>query len=271
MTTADAHQKIEAAIDSLASQLDAGLSDAMRRYLSTLARFHRYSTGNLLLLHVQMPDATRVAGYRTWQRLGRAVRKGEKGLAILAPCGGRSRAEEAEDDGEGAAAPAAVRRFRVVYVFDISQTDGEDLPQPSRVTGDPGAYLARLEAFAAGEGIAVAYVEHLGGALGRSSGGRIEILQGLDPAQRLSVLAHECAHELLHWSVPAEVRKDKRLVETQAEATAFVVCSAIGLDTNTAAADYVALYGGSRELLKQSLAAIQTAAGRILAAITPGQ
>jgi hypothetical protein len=266
MTQHEAAAAIDRALDRLAAQLDAGRSQAMTDYLKAMSAFHRYSWGNQLLIFVQRPDATRVAGYTAWQRMGRQVRQGEHGITILAPC----TSHRCRPDGEEEEEDRAVRHFRSARVFDIAQTDGRPLPEPPSVSGDPGPLLGRLEAFAARERIRLEYLPSLGpGVLGRSTGGAIAIVTGLPPARAFGVLAHEVAHELLHWSLPEERRRDRRLVETQAEAVAGVVCATVGLETGTSSSDYIGLYNGSRETLRLSLAAIHHAAGRILKGILP--
>ena len=117
-------------------------------------------------------------------------------------------------------------------------------------------------------GIAVEYIDDLGGALGTSAGGRIQVLNGLAPAEELMVLAHEWAHELLHRNSDRPTSRDTR--ELEAEAAAFVVGEAIGLDAAQAARDYVQLYRGDREALAASLDRIQRAAATILSAIDSG-
>src|ERR1017187_339871 len=121
------------------------------------ARFHRYSANNLMLILMQRPDATRVAGFRTWLDLGRHVRKGENGIAILAPCvyGGQTR--EDQETGERLTTERRVVGFRVVHVFDVSQTDGDELPSPvTHLEGDSAAeLLARLELVAGDLGFSV--------------------------------------------------------------------------------------------------------------------
>jgi hypothetical protein len=269
MTQQEATAAINAAIETLATQLDAGRSDAMTKYLTTMARFHKYRWGNQLLIHVQRPDASHVAGFNNWLKFGRHVKKGEKGIAILAPCTSKMQRVETEN-GEETTVRLPVRNYRTVYVFDVTQTDGEALAALNHVSGDPGAATALLEAYASDTlGITLEYVPTLGKALGQASNGRIEIVAGLDPAHRFSVLVHEVAHEMLHWSLPPESRQDKTLVETEAEAVAMVVCNSIGLDNaTTAAADYIGLYRGNRDTLRSSLMSIHKAAGSILTAIT---
>jgi len=256
MTNERTHQLAEEAMARLAELLEQGHSAALTAYLATMARFHRYSFGNALLIYFQRPDATQVAGFHAWRRLGRMVRRGEKGIAIVAPCVyGRKDDETAEDKAR------QVRGFKVAHVFDLSQTDGEDLPEFAQVRGDPGAYLPRLRELVQAQGIVLEYTTNLHGADGASSGGRIQLLSGLAPADEFGVLVHELAHEQLHHGHEA---KSRRTVELEAEAIAYVVTQAIGLDTNTAASDYIQLYHGNREALEASLATIQRTASALL-------
>src|SRR3954469_18312139 len=124
--TADALKKITTdALDKLAALLDEGHSDQLTALLRTMARFHKYSWHNVCLIASQRPTATRVAGFHAWRTMGRAVRKGEKGIAILAPIVGRR--EPASDPDES----RMVLSFRAAYVFDVEQTDGDPLPAPA--------------------------------------------------------------------------------------------------------------------------------------------
>src|SRR5438552_5821715 len=121
------------ALDQLAGELEAGNSKRLTDYLATMARFPQYSFGNVMLIASQRPDATRVAGFHAWRKLGRFVRKGEKGIAILAPIVGRKEAHAADGDSK------TVVGFRAAYVFDVAQTDGAPLPEPAEAGGDPGS------------------------------------------------------------------------------------------------------------------------------------
>jgi hypothetical protein len=158
--------------------------------------------------------------------------------------------------------------FRAAHVFDVTQTDGEPLPEFAAVTGDPRCYTERLKQFVAGRNIALEYDARISPARGMSSGGKITLLPELRPAEHFAVLAHEVAHELLH-------RGDRRqqtthtVRETEAEAVAFVVSSAIGLDTNTSFSDYIQLHAGDKATLAESLAVIQQTASEILQSIMP--
>lgn len=253
---------VETAIEDLAEALERGESDTLQRYLSLMARFHRYSPGNLLLVWSQRPDAQRVAGFHTWKELGRNVKRGEKGILILAPMISRKRSDEEEGEESD-----RLYGFKPVYVFDISQTDGKELPEFATVKGDPGSHLERLKKVVSESGVRVEYSDAIGSALGMSSGGKIRLRKGLPTAEEFSVLAHEFAHELLHQGQEKD-EKSRTTLETEAEAVAFVVCQAVGLDTNTASSDYIRLYDGNKETLSESLEAIQAAARKILAGMT---
>lgn len=227
-----------------------------------MERFPRYSLKNCVLIGLRQPSATRVAGFRAWQRMGRRVKKGEKGIVIIAPIV-RRRPEQPETEKEE---NRAVVAFKAAHVFDLAQTEGKMLPQFADVAGDPGEHLERLKAMVAAHGIHVEYSDGLGSACGLSTGGRISVRQGLRPAEEFSVLAHESAHERLHCS-EGSAKLDKTARETEAEAVAFVVCHAIDLRTNHAASDYIQLYDGSKEALVASLDRIRQTAAEIIAAV----
>jgi hypothetical protein len=267
MKTEQTRKLIDESIERLGEAIKSGQSEMMRAYLAAMARFHRYSFGNTLLIFVQRPAATHVAGVQTWKKFGRHVREGERGIAILAPMMLKCRAEtpEAEDDTPQEGRGPSLR-FRAVHVFDVSQTEGEALPQPSNVTGDPGERLSKLRAFVAAKTISLEYADMYGAMDGFSSGGRIVIRRDMPAAQEFAVLVHELAHELLHRG-PERASISRTVRETEAEAVAFVVSQAFGLDTNTACSDYIQLYQGDSETLAASLDRIQRTSGEIIDAI----
>ena len=234
MTTEAAKLLSETAISRLMESLERGQSEALKLYLAVMSRFHRYSWGNILLIYSQRPDATQVAGFQAWLKMRRYVRKGEKGIVILAPMVGRkkSHAELTEDD------QTRLFGFRAAHVFDVTQTDGEPLPEFATVRGDPQDYTERLQQFVSGHQITLEYDNNIAPAKGLSSGGKITLLPNLAPGEHFAVLVHEVAHELLHGG---DRRKETThaVRETEAEAVAFVVSTAIGLDTNTSSSDYV--------------------------------
>lgn len=260
MKAEQARKLTDEALESLSKALDSGASDGLTAYLSAMAQFHRYSFGNILLIMTQRPDATHVAGFQTWKSLGRFVNKGEKGIVIVAPMSIRKKdADEADSK--------PMLRFRAVHVFDISQTDGDALPEPARVNGNPSGYTDSLKQFIAGSDIVLTYADHLNGADGVSRGGSITVLNTLPPAEEFAVLVHELAHELLHKN-RSDNRPSKTVRETEAEAVAYVVSHSIGLDTNTASSDYISLYQGDTTTLAASLDRIQKAATCILEALS---
>jgi hypothetical protein len=249
-------------IATLVTQLESGNSAALNAHLAAMGRFHKYSFGNVMLIAMQSPDASRVAGFQTWKKLNRNVKKGEKAIRILAPMVRKTEAAGEDSDSGG----ARVFGFRSVCVFDISQTEGEALPEFAGASGEAGDTLHRLLDFAAGRSITVEFSDDLGGALGVSRGGKIEILSGQSDAETIVTLAHEIAHEILHKSGD---RGTKTTRELEAESVAFIVGTAVGLDMSTSSADYIKLYNGDSELLKASLEAISRASREILAAVIP--
>jgi antirestriction protein ArdC len=144
-------QLCDEALKKLAAALEAGHSDALKAYLSTMGRFHRYSWGNVLLIAMQKPNATNVAGFHTWRKMNRFVRKGEKGIAIFAPVVVKKRAEDQEGEDE----QTRLYGFRTACVFDESQTEGEPLPPFATVKGEPREFTGRLESLIASNGIAL--------------------------------------------------------------------------------------------------------------------
>lgn len=266
MNTEHAKQLSESALNRLMAALEQGQSAALKQYLAVMSRFRRYSWANVLLIYSQFPQATHVGGFHFWLKLRRHVRKGEKGIAILAPMVGRKRRSDDQKLAEDQ--QARVFGFRAFHVFDVSQTDGEPLPEFATVTGDPACYTERLKEFVASQGIALDYDIRISPARGMSSGGKITLLPELSAAEEFAVLAHETAHELLHRG-DRRTQTPQTIRETEAEAVAFVVGASIGLDTNTSSSDYIQLYAGDRATLAESLAVIQQSASLILGAIMP--
>jgi antirestriction protein ArdC len=266
MKSEEAIKQTEQGIDELIKALEQGKSETLLHFLDFQARFHEYSFRNCLLIAIQKPEATYVAGFQRWKDLGRFVKKGEKGITILAPIVRRRKTEEdsSTTDGNDEAEPQrAVCGFRAVHVFDVTQTEGDELPEFSRIVGDPGDKLVMLAGLVKERGIELCYAESLGGADGRSEGGKITIREGLDAAEEFSVMVHELAHELLHRT---ERRKEttRRVRELEAEAVAFVVSRAAGLEGVARSADYIQLYSGDKELLLASLDHIQKVAADII-------
>jgi hypothetical protein len=264
-------QLIKQAVDYLLQQLEAGKSETLTAYLEAMARFHNYSFGNILAIARQRPTATRVAGIRSWNELGRFVKKGEKGIQILAPMIGYRRrrdAAEQEPSANQEAKPAPMLiGFRAVYVFDIGQTEGADLPEfEHNITGEVGAHRDRMIAFLAAQNIKLEFNEKIAPALGVSYGGKIAILPGQSKAEEFTTLVHEATHELLH-KAERRTMTTATVRETEAEAVAFIVGQAVGLKMGTASSDYIQMYAGNAALLAESLKVIQRTSSVILAAI----
>ena len=256
----------------LVAELERGIgelvtSDRWRAHLEVQSRFRQYSFGNVTLIASQCPDATRVAGFQAWRGLGRSVRRGERAIWILAPMlAPREEDRRAASKGH----ERVVRGFKAVPVFDVSQTDGPDLPSVCAAlqgSDDAGAY-DRLVGFGSMIGFAVEDRELEAGTNGDCSHEQhlIRVERRNQPAQRVKTLAHEIAHALLH-----ETFEDRSLAELEAESVAYVVCRSLGFDASGYSFGYVALWagGGERAIagVRSSGERIQKAAARILSGI----
>lgn len=251
-------RSITASIEELARETDqVRISQSLHEYLDTVRKFHHYSWSNQLLIWLQKPEATQVAGYRTWaEKFKRQVRRGEKGIAIFAPCfystshseesgvHRERRSAEAEPVADLSALPIEkqVQRvsFKVVYVFDVGQTEGEPLPAAPewRDTEKDPALESALKSLARARGITVEIVEDLGGAQGSSSGGTIRLL----PDAGTRAFVHELAHELFAHSRPEErAQTTRQQREIEADASAYVVGRHFGL-AGSCEPNYLALW-----------------------------
>lgn len=240
-------------------------SDEFRRYLDTVSRFREYSVTNTMLIWMQYPEATLVAGFRTWLSLGRHVRKGESGIRIFAPMQLRQKPEPTNESEDGA--EANVLRFRPVTVFDVSQTEGADLPEPpvTRLSGSQTdlwhdlVTIARSQALTVDRGMNIGS-ERPNGFYNRSQR-LIWVDPDLPPVMASKTLCHEIAH---HFSEGSETRQES---ETIAESVAYVVLGHFGID----AADYSFGYlAGWSDLatFKAKVTAIKQIASRIIDSIT---
>jgi hypothetical protein len=174
-----------------------------------------------------------------------------------------------QSSGQDDAKPAPVLiGFRAVYVFDVAQTEGADLPEfEHNVSGDVGGHRDRLMAFLAAQNIALEYSENIAPALGVSYGGKIALLPGQSKAEEFVTLVHEVAHELLH-KTDRRTKTTATVRETEAEAVAFIVGQGIGLEMGRASSDYIQMYAGNAALLAESLEVVQRTSAVILGAIT---
>lgn len=296
----------ERKIDEVLQKLKDGVatiheSSVFREFLTTMSKFWEYSFGNQILIMLQRPGATRVAGFNTWKDLGRYVKAGERGIAILAPClppkelkrwilwdvrmqsslGVFKSPEEAEEYAdkhlvkdwrknveirkEEGVAPVPTY-FKVVYVFDVSQTEGKPLPEIA-VPVLSGAYsealYSKLMQLAAKQSITVSFEPRpdqdpqiKGMLLGKNIW-----VKGDEPeAQRLKTLGHELAHYFTEavYFIP---RADAEVI---AESVAFVVCAHFGFDSGIRSFPYVALWAKEKKVLEQNLASIRKISGRMI-------
>jgi hypothetical protein len=286
-------------IEKLAEGIaDLTSSGKWKRYLEFQSRFHRYSYGNAMLIASQRGDATLVAGFAAWRRLNRCVRKGERAIWILAPMVHR---KKMGDDGEGDpsrtgrdrsdAVPGdrgrtggdaravwnpgeigAVRGFKFVPVFDVAQTDGEELPTVcDRLIGDDPLDLYETLVDVAGSiGFRVEDHRFMSGTNGDCSHAerRIRVESGNLPAQRVKTLVHEIAHAMLHAQFD-----NRALAELEAESIAYVVCHALGIDSGGYSFGYVTTWAGGGEraiaAIRASCDSIQKAASPILRLVEP--
>ena len=260
----EAFQKLEQALEQ------ACTTGGWRAYLTAQARFHRYSFRNLLLILQQRPEATRVAGFHDWLKHSRHVRKGEKGIAILAPMKWQ---KHDKDSGE---TTSGIGGFRAVYVFDIAQTDGEPLPERPQVnfTDDSSeqaqTLTASLIASLERAGIPVVTQDLEPGHFGSFNRATktITISSNLGDVQRFSTLVHESAHATLHahpQQIPIDdVARAKALKEFEAESVACVVLEHFGINTLECSAQYLASYGATPEHLVRIGARVQSCAAQII-------
>ncbi|MCB0323200.1 MAG: hypothetical protein KDD69_06480 [Bdellovibrionales bacterium] len=246
--------KVDRAFAELVDSLENGSTGKLAEYLKAAAQFHLYSWRNIFAIREQNPSATRVAGRQTWKALGRRPICRAKGMLIQVPVLPQWAYR----------LPPAERRydltpdgFRDGLVFDVADTEGDPLPEFPTVEGNPGAYLDAIKRVIERRNIVlerVALFEN--GALGRSKLGKIEILDSLAPSNEFQVLVHELAHESLH-KVKMRQKRLRCVLETEAEAVAFIVCSVVGLRSLHISSDYIRLYNGKPRTLKGSMYRIQ--------------
>lgn len=249
-------------------------------YLTWISHLRGYSWGNICLMSWQwsdrqaqaptLPPISHVASYRRWQKLDRQVRKGERGLAILVPWVLKGKTVIDDVTGEEEYLPPKTV-FKVGHVFDISQTDGTDMPNFKRDLGDDLATaIPHLIRLAQEEGIEVTF-SPTGTANGSSEGGRITISSDRPPGIQVQTLVHELAHELLHQrrSGRHRVPQDRALAEGEAEAVSVVVMRALGHDVASNGAAYIRNHGADAPLILRSLERIADTAKRVLGAVDP--
>lgn len=293
--TADSNRIIESRADrvkAITDKLEAGIaalfqSETYKAYLSTMAKFHNYSLNNTLLIAMQKPDATLVAGYQAWQKQHqRHVRKGEKGIQIIAPSPYKAKKErEVLDpttgrpklDAQGKPVKETVEveypAFRVATVFDVSQTEGKELPSlgVDELSGKVDGYSRLLTALKEICPVPIGFEQIESGAKGyyHTTEQRIALQEGMSEMQTVKTLIHEMAHQKLHShekEKPREERLTARSKEVEAESVAYTVCQHFGIDTSDYSFGYIAGWSSGKETaeLKESLGKIRDAASELI-------
>lgn len=261
-------------VKNLTKRLEAGIQDLYAsgrygEYLAMLSKFHKYSYGNVMLIMMQCPHASMVAGFQTWKReFGRSVKKGERGIRVLAPCPVRRKLENPTEEAEDVYIPC----FKAVTVFDISQTEGKELPARivTELAGDVEEYENLFNRLVEYSGLPVTFEPFPEGYKGvfYREDQRIALAPGMSQSQTIKTLVHEIAHSKLHNDGE---ERDRSVKEVEAESVAYVVCSYLGIDTSDYSFGYVAGWGKNKELpeLKASLETIHSAAAGMIDAISP--
>ena len=291
------HSPTQSAIAVITDKLEQGIkelfeSERFKEYLRTMSKFYNYSFNNTLLIAMQKPEATYVAGYTSWQRnFDRQVMKGEKGIKILAPAPYKTQEEREKvdpvtqkpvigADGKAVTETVEVLRpaFKVVSVFDVSQTDGKELPDiiVDELKGTVENYEAFFDALKQESPVPVSFEDIPGGAKGFFSPveGRIAIQEGMSEIQTVKTAIHEIAHAKLHAVKPDEKtapedKKDRHTKEVEAESVAYTVCQRYGIETSDYSFGYIAGWSSGKETkeLKSSLDTIRMTAAEMIEGI----
>ena len=267
-------------------------SERYKEYLRVMSKFHNYSFNNTLLIAMQKPDASLIAGFSAWKNnFGRNVMKGQKGIKILAPSPFKIKKEMEKIDPQTGKAfigkdgkpvteekEITIPAFKVVSVFDVSQTEGKELPNIAvdTLTGNVELYEDFFKALKETSPVPIAFEKIEGGAHGyyHLEDKRIAIDEGMSELQTIKTAIHEIAHAKLHdidltSPMDGQNRVDRRTREVEAESVAYTVCQHYGLDTSDYSFGYVAGWSSGRELaeLKSSLETIRSAAAEIINSI----
>ena len=252
-------------------QIEAGVLNAFesenyQNYLRTMAKFHKYSAGNQILIWTQKPDATRVAAFGTWKKMGRYVKGGEKGIRIIAPSFVNVDKLVTHADGTQEVVKVKIPFYKPVYVFDVSQTEGEELPTIARMANyDIDNYESLIQIIKKVAEIPVTFEDIVGTARGyySPSENKIVLKAGMAQSETVSVLIHELGHSVMHKNDSGKTRNSE---EVEAESVAFVVSNYLGLDTGTSSFEYIANWSTGKEVkeLKASLDVISKTSQEII-------
>jgi antirestriction protein ArdC len=262
-------QAVWASVELLASDIESGHPEVLSECLNAMARFHTYSFGNVLLISTQRPTATQVAGWRGWNELGRRIKQGEKGILIFAPILSEPKQPTNADgnSSESSEPQQELLGFRQVRVWDVSQTEGEPVAASDLFSNlDLSEVLTKLTEFAGNQGFQIEYSDKIAPARGTSYRGLIRLMPEMEAEENVSVLIREMALQMLYETQRRSfVTRDVLLRE--AKAAAFVVCNALGLDTEPA--ENIQLYRSNLNLLAESLEVVQRTSAVILRALSP--
>lgn len=268
-------------VTEITEQLEQGLRDLFnsekyKTYLNTMSKFHSYSFNNTLLIAMQRPDASLVAGYGAWQKnFDRHVKKGAKGIKIISPVKIKMEVDDDKSGNEGAKKTIEVTKFKVSTVFDVSDTEGKELPSigVDKLTGEVDKYHQMTKAIKNISKVPIEYKDISGGAKGYFSvkENKIVVQKDMPQAQTLKTLIHELAHSILHGNPDKEKNeempsKDRRTKEVEAESVAYAVCQYFGIDTSDYSFGYIAGWSSNKELdeLKSSMQLIRRTARSII-------
>lgn len=279
-------------IKEITDKLEQGISDLFdsetyKSYLKTMSKFTSYSLNNTLLIAMQKPDATTVAGFSTWQKLNRHIIKGEKAIKIIAPCTYKRKAETNVTDADGKnilgrdgrpvkeQTEKVLMGFKVVNVFDYSQTEGEPLPEIAhKLDGTVSGYTDFLDALKQFSPVPIAFKAIEGSANGyyHLADKNIVIDDGMSQAMNCKTGIHELAHALLHdrdSGLEKDSALNRQIKEVQAESVAFTVCQYYGIDTSDYSFGYIAGWSSNKDLkeLRSSLDIIRRTAQTIIAGV----
>mgnify|MGYP001604069233 CR=1 FL=1 len=265
--TFNLEKQIQGYVSQLADETDAfHKSASFKEYLDTMAKFWHYSYRNQLLIHIQNKEASYVAGFKKWNEMGRKIKAGSKAIKILAPC----TKKVVKKDPNGEEKETAFTYFFPVSVFDVSQTDGKELPKINvEVEGDSlKGLLDKLLGFCKSRNIEVEFKElGVNGLYGYSRGGKIAVDSKQSVNSQVNTLIHEIAHELTHYSEGGK-KFSKEEKEIQAEATTYVVTKA--LDSENKSSAYLVLYTDDKNKIIENLEVISKTAKEILEQLNDG-
>lgn len=282
-------------VQELTDKLERGLtelfnSDSYKNYLSTMSKFHNYSFNNTLLIAMQKPEASLVAGYKAWQKnFERHVNKGEKAIRILAPAPYKIKEErdkidpvtqeimlDRDGNPQKEEVEITIPAFRAVSVFDVSQTDGKPIPQleAKELLSDVEGYQDMIHAVEAVSPVPIEMEEIAGESKGYfdREARRIAVQENMSESQTLKTMIHEVAHSMLHnkeMEQDEQARKDRNTKEVEAESIAYTVCQHFGVDTSEYSFGYIAGWSSGRDTkeLKSSMDTIRRAASELITGI----